>query len=332
MPPKYRLQAKKLFLTFPQCPLPKYQAEMNLTFVYGEQLLWYIIAKEAHEDGSPHLHLALEFKEKFTTTKQDAFDFVGEKHGNYQAMKNQLHCVKYVTKGGNYISKGIDVEAILTKKSGKHGEVAKLVMEGKSLEDINHENPGYVLNNKRKLEEYISWIQKRSLKQKLTGWTPIPQADLVDMEEQDQRIGVWLNNNIKREREFRQAQLYIHGPPKTGKSSFLGKLSSMVSIYWVPRDEDFYDDYENGVYDLAVFDEFTHTKTMQWMNSFLDGSKTYLKQKGRQVLKMDNLPVIICSNYTLEQNYPKLYEAAKLEPLLSRVEVVEVKDFISVLE
>lgn len=328
----FRLRAKKIFLTYPQCPLPKYQAEQNLTFVYGEQLLWYIIAKEQHEDGSPHLHLALEFREEFRTTKPDAFDFVGEKHGNYQAMKNQLNCVKYVTKGGNYISQGIDVEAILMKKAGKHGEVARLVLEGKTLEEINEENPGYVLNNKRKLEEYIAWNQKRNLKKTLTGWTPIAEEDLRDMDPQDQKIGVWLNNNIKQQREFRQNQLYIHGPPKTGKSSFLGKLASMISVYWVPKDEDFYDDWENGLYDLAVFDEFTHTKTMQWMNSFLDGSKTYLRQKGRQILKTDNVPVIICSNYTLEQNYPKLFEAAKLEPLLSRVEVVEVKDFISVLE
>lgn len=310
----------------------KCQAQEALEFVYGPELLWYIIAKELHEDGSPHLHLALEFKEKFTTTKSDAFDFIGGKHGNYQAMRNQRSTVQYVTKDGNFIAKGIDVKAILEKKNGKHGLIAKKVMEGATLEEINQEDPGFVLQHKRKLEEYITWNQRRVMKQKLLGWSPILEQDLVDMEDQDQRIAVWLNNNLKQKRQFRQNQLYLHGPPKTGKSSFLQKLSSMVSTYWVPRDEDFYDDYENGLYDLIVFDEFTHTKTMQWMNSFLDGSHTYLRQKGKQILKMDNLPVIICSNYTLEHNYPKLYESGKLEPLLTRVEVVEVKSFISVFE
>lgn len=327
----FRLQAKKLFLTFPQCEVTKEQAQERLTSEYGDQLLWYIIASEQHQDGTPHLHLALEFKEKFSTRRLDVFDFVGGKHGNYQAMRSQRSCVQYVCKDGNFISNGIDVKAILDKKSGKFGSVAKMVMEGKNLDDINQEDPGFVLQHKRKLEEYIVWTNKRHEKKKLKDWEEIPEGDLRDMDDQDQKIAVWLNNNIRKERVFKQKQLYIHGPPNTGKSSLIQKLSQYLTIYYIPRDEEFYDDYEDGVYDLAVLDEMTHTKTMQWLNQFLDGQSCYLRKKGGQILKKQNLPVLLLSNYSLEQNYKKLYEAGKLAPLMERLEQVEVKEFISVI-
>jgi len=69
---------------------------------------------------------------------------------------------------------------------------------------------------------------------------------------------------------------------------------------------------------------------MQWMNQLLDGQTCYLKKKGGQILKKDNLPVIILSNFSLEQNYPRLNESGMLEPLISRLKIVNVQSFINV--
>jgi len=148
----------------------------------------------------------------------------------------------------------------------------------------------------------------------------------------DKEIATWLNLNIRKPRDLRQEQLYIYGPPQMGKTSLIEHLSKYLNIYHVPRDEDFYDGYEDGVYDLCVMDEFKHSKTMQWLNAFLDGQIVTLRQKGKQIVKKDRLPVIVLSNYTLEQNYKKLFELGHLGPLVTRFKVVEVKEFISVFQ
>lgn len=292
-------------------------------------LEWIVIGEELHKDGTPHLHLALCFKEQKDVYRPDYFDFIGEKHGNYQVMKSQKKCVEYVTKGGIYVSHGIDVQCVLQKKASKSAIVAKSLQDGKTIEDVHNEDPGFFLMNKRKIEEYSEWVKRHKNCNKLE-WKEFSQSDIDDCDSaSDALIAVWLNNNIKKPREFKSKQLYVFGPPNTGKSSLVNKLEKFLRIYHIPRDEDFYDGYENGMYDLAVLDEFKSSKTMQWMNQWLDGQKFYLRQKGKQYLKTDNLPTIVLSNYSLEHNYRKLFERNELGPLLTRFAVVEVKDFVT---
>lgn len=331
---RFQLRGKNLFLTYPQCPLPKENAVIALKARFPTELDWYIIASENHKDGTPHLHCLLGFKEAFVSRKVDAFDFIADKHGNYQVARNVRNSVKYVTKDNNYLCEGIDVKKIINKEEGKKWEgIAKLCQEGKTLSEINDLDPGFVLQNKRKLEEYLTWTNKRKDKLSLLEWVPISGGDIQDMDtDAERQIAIWLNENIRQQRIFKQKQLYIWGPPNMGKSTLIKYLSKYLNIYHIPRDEDFYDDYEDQVYDLAVLDEFTHTKTMQWLNQFLDGQSFYLRKKGGQVLKKENLPVIILSNFELSSNYRKLYEASKLGPLMERLLFVEVKSFISIFQ
>jgi len=198
------------------------------------------------------------------------------------------------------------------------------------LEDINMDNPGFYLLNKRKIEEYHAWILRLNLKKQKLTWTEFSGADIADLDTQSERqIAIWLNENIRKPRKFKQKNLYVWGPPNMGKSSLITRLSKYLSIYAIPRDEDFYDGFENDCYDLAVLDEAKATKTMQWLNQWLDGQSFYLRQKGKQYLKTQNIPTIIFSNYKLEDNYKKLYEKNELGPLMARLEFVEVTAFIS---
>jgi len=324
-----RLRAKKWFLTYPQCPLPRQEAIENLLRQFPP-VEWYIVSEETHKDGSPHLHIAVSFQQEFSSRDMKAFDKICGQHGNYQPMKNQRKCVEYVTKDGRFTAHGIDPESILMKKNGKTGVIAKLIAEGKTMKDIFEVEPGFVLMHKRKIEELQSWMQRRKEKEMKKEWQPFSPEDIQDLSTSgEQEIALWLNKNLKVPREFKQKQLYIWGPANMGKTSLINKLAEFLNVYYVPRDEDFYDDYEDGIYDLIVFDEFTNLKKMQWLNQVLDGQSMYLRKKGGQVLKKDNLPVIILSNYSVEQNYKKLSESGKLDPLFKRLEVVEVKEFIA---
>jgi len=325
----YCFQAKKWFLTFPQCSLPHQQALENLQSKF-QPIDWAIVAEEKPQDGTPHLHIAIQFKDRFYSSDMRAFDPICGQHGNYQPMKNIRNTVAYVTKEGEYTAFGIDVKAVLEKKCGTFTIMAKELQSGKTIDDLNQINPGFVMQHKRKLEEYESWVQKRNERAKKKKWTKFTTADIEDLNTvAEMKIAAWLNLNICEPREFRQEQLYVHGPPKMGKSTLIRRLEEYLNIYYVPRDDgEFCDQYEDGVYDLIVLDEFTNKKTMQWMNQLLDGQTCYLKRKGGQILKRNNLPVIVLSNFTLEQNYPRLYEAGMLEPLISRFRIIEVKEMI----
>lgn len=93
----------------------------------------------------------------------------------------------------------------------------------------------------------------------------------------------------------------------------------------MPRFENFDSLYEDGMYDLVVVDEFKGNRPVQFMNSFLDGSPLMLRKKGSQYLKTDNLPVMICSNYSLTDAYKNL-DADYLESLQSRLLTVYIPD------
>jgi len=132
----------------------------------------------------------------------------------------------------------------------------------------------------------------------------------------------WLALNIKTIRGPAQEHLYLYGATSLGKTSLIAKLRTMLRVYDIPPGEDFYDFYEDGKYDLAVLDEFKANKTIQWLNSWLQGHTMILRVKGAQKVKKDNLPTIIVSNYSPEECYTK---TNKISTLLRRVTIVNVK-------
>lgn len=107
-------------------------------------------------------------------------------------------------------------------------------------------------------------------------------------------------------------------------------LEQYLSIYWIPIDEEFYDEWIDHHYDLAVLDEFKGQKTVQWLNRFLQGGPMSIRKKGSQGRKTQNIPVIILSNFSLEECYPKVAEnnSGRLDTLKERLQLVPVTEFI----
>ena len=81
------------------------------------------------------------------------------------------------------------------------------------------------------------------------------------------------------------------------------RIYAPACVYDMPRDEEFYDDFEDGCFDLVVLDEYKANKKIQFLNAWADGQPFPLRQKGRQSVKTDNLPLIIVSNYSIEEVY-----------------------------
>ena len=212
----FRMNGKNFILTFPQCDVKKEVAAERLEQKWKDELKGYIVCEEKHADGSPHLHVFLTFDKRKNFKDKNCFDFIGGKHGDYKVCKSVAGSVKYVTKDGNYIAKGVDVESYKKKGDKISDRIAKSIHEGKSVASLAEEEPGYVMIHKRKIEEYEAWVKcEKAKKQKLERVAP----SLDGLTDTNLQIAKWICSNIRQPRAFKAPQLYIHGPRNLGKTS-----------------------------------------------------------------------------------------------------------------
>ncbi len=102
---KFRINAKKVFLTYPQCGDLTREDVLEMAKLYGP-INSYTIGLEKHQDGNNHIHAAISYGIKLDITDPHGFDVKGH-HGNYQGAKKWPGVVAYCAKGGNFITNTI---------------------------------------------------------------------------------------------------------------------------------------------------------------------------------------------------------------------------------
>ena len=140
----YQLNAKKVFITYPQC------GTLDRAFVAAaikakRPILWIVVARELHKDGEPHLHVACEFTDKLRTRDPRFFD-IEDKHPNVQPLRKMRECLAYVTKEDNepYVE-GIDLGKLFAKKASRTDMiVTEHLLKGVTLEELLKFEPGFV--------------------------------------------------------------------------------------------------------------------------------------------------------------------------------------------
>lgn len=98
----FRFSAKSVFLTYPQCSVTKEDALSHLQSILPIEQ--YIVARELHEDGHPHLHAVLTFHSKFHSLEPRVFDLPPSFHPNVQNPRSLRASKDYCSKGGDYIA------------------------------------------------------------------------------------------------------------------------------------------------------------------------------------------------------------------------------------
>jgi len=94
-------------------------------------------------------------------------------------------------------------------------------------------------------------------------------------------------------------------------------------VYDVPA-ETWNDAYQDGIYDLIVFDEFQGQKSIGQLNALTDGYTTPLIRRGTHpYLKNDKLPVIICSNKLPHDVYHNAKDRAYVDAFASRYLIID---------
>ncbi|OMJ13215.1 Replication-associated protein A, partial [Smittium culicis] len=104
----YRLASMSFFLTYPKCTLSKETVLAELKKICDVET--YIVARELHSDGTPHIHAYLKVKKTINSKNPRYFDIKGY-HGNYDSCRNPKNVMKYVMKDKNFITNSTESQA-----------------------------------------------------------------------------------------------------------------------------------------------------------------------------------------------------------------------------
>ena len=328
----FKLQCKKLFLTFPKNDMDKEELlEKLVRLMENKDNEFIIVCQEEHKDKTEHLHAVVVNNIKGSYSNS-VLDKLTGKHGNYQSCRSVIKCVEYVKKTGNFICHPMSFSLdkwLKEKKSnkGKKADIcAQMINDGKSLREIDKDYPGYVMIHLKKLKEYQTWkkIEQLEKKKKFLGFKKNEEYTHAE-----KSIVDWFEKNVIQKRKWDDKHLFIYGNTQMGKTTFIKSLDEFFNIYYVPMDEDFYDFYKDS-YDLVVFEEFKSQKRIQWLNRFLDGQVMTLRVKGSQILKGKAMPCIFLSNYELKDCYPKVYDKRYnvFQTLERRLKIIQIDRFL----
>ncbi|QGV12713.1 replication-associated protein [Begomovirus myanmarense] len=112
-PNKFRINAKNYFLTYPHCSLTKEEALSQIQALETPTKKLFIrICRELHEDGTPHLHVLIQFEGKFQCKNPRLFDLTSPTrsahfHPNIQGAKSSTDVKTYMDKDGDVLDHGI---------------------------------------------------------------------------------------------------------------------------------------------------------------------------------------------------------------------------------
>lgn len=333
----FRFKAKSVFLTYPQCPIPKEHALTLLRTKFGESDgTHYLIGQETHQDGSFHIHVFIERETVIDTVNERHFDLEWEDnvifHPNITAPRNKTDVINYITKDDKTPVKWpVTWEYETTgKRKGKWEIATPFLLQGQDAKTLLKSMPDFVLGNLKKVQEAAAFIANTQyqaslppLVQFLTWELPAELASEPNIAFQT----VWkeLKDNLAN-KDFGRRQLYLHGPTGIGKSTFVRHLSMCVRTYMIPN-EDWYCHWDNDLFDLALLEEFKGQKPIQWLNQWLDGAHFYVKRKGIPgLLKTNPIPTLIISNFDINTSdvYPNMQESVSIGTLRRRLRSLPV--------
>lgn len=280
------MRAKQWFLTYPHCPL---EPAVVLKCLEPLGVQDYVIAKEQHKNGEPHIHAYIKLKEKvrFKAALFDLLDLGKLYHGNYQSVKNYDNVVAYCTKDSNFIA-NIDVTAREKHKS-------KLLPSDYARDPLD-----LLAENKISFMQLNNFVKNQDTFKLLSNKKKRP-PEPEDMP--DKRRHEW-----------------IYGESNTGKTTYLRQMMKEVPGGWfqIPYNND----WKGYGGELNLYaDEFKGQLTIQNLNLACDGGAKMNTKGGTTQLDWC-CKVWICSNYSISRCYRNA-DAELLDCLYNRFEEKE---------
>lgn len=227
----FRVNARNLFLTYPQCPLSpsEVQALLSSKPWWPEVARWWISSEKHLEEGS-HIHGLLSFVKKKDIRSSEFFDIVVDTpqsetdsssvtyHCNIQSAKN-FNAVKiYVCKDGNFV----------------HNE------------RFDMSNPNRFVARKRDWEAWSREIGEH--RPQVEEGHELRYTLKRDMIQTHGFVSLSFDPALKKR------NLWVVGVPDCGKTYWLSHALAAFDVYWVPAGSKYpYEGYQDQ--NLIVYDD-----------------------------------------------------------------------------
>lgn len=293
----FQINTKKLFLTYPQCPLTKDVALTAIRQRLPQLIEHYIVAHELHANGDHHLHMYLELFEPFRTRDSQALDIVEPLtgvtyHGNYQGCRSAKNVIKYCTKAEDYLS-DLDVATLLSGKSVNRALLGRKLIDGElSLTQAVDENPSLLFGYQRLKLDLATYLEDAKIdKPDLPTWLPNPWGKILPSFPNRKKRHYWIYS-----RQPNKGKTYHFARPLL--EEYRGVVATGDFSSWsVDKNTQ-----------LLVLDEY-NTARLRYdqLNAMCDGQFNF-KVLYRGVIIPKKYLVIVLSNQPLSELYPFMNE------------------------
>lgn len=294
----FRLQANRVFLTYPQATCSKqalFDFLSTLTSAgdgQGIPVARCLVAQEAHEDGGIHFHCYVEFNRKVDVRNERLFDFE-ENHPNIQKVRSKQNVIDYCTKDdqeplANFSWREVSITFLDKLRAG--------IAEGKSVNDILDD----ALNEDPKAIRFYSNAAAYVNARKAPSRVFVPKYDLASFSlsgPDRARIDAFVHA-VQTPRGGARGDLrgmWLVGPSRYGKTS----LARSIANHWYMQSAwsvDNLDDSE-GVY--GVLDDLAWRGGLDRSYKALLGAQEDItltdKYRAKKTFKYGHL-VIVCTN------------------------------------
>lgn len=184
-PKEFRINAKKLLLTYSQCPLEissVHEQLMNKLSPY--RVLDHLIVKELHQDGNTHYHVLVACEKKVDRKGAEFLDIEGTSesgetvtyHGRYEPCKSEEDTIQYLTKDVFNAQEATENLRISPGYSRRLGEIYEYLSLSKrmialarqglvteAMELLRNEDPDKFLDQGSRLEKRLKEIHLTTL-------------------------------------------------------------------------------------------------------------------------------------------------------------------------
>lgn len=337
--PSPQLRAKRIGLTYPQCPLdPQTLVDHLRTEFQRLEPEVIVVGQENHKDGGLHLHAYMRCNHQISSRNMNIFDIKSNYHvhitsvttsavndediphvyhPNIRIIKDEAGWLRYITKDGNfkaYPAWYVPNDAVLEKakeqkKSTKSDLICQAIKQGDNIDKVREDYPSFFLMHERQVEYYYNCVQQGKRSRYLKSKFYCITSFVGDGELNNQRIAGWLNDHVIKEHKFRTNNLWIWGGTQLGKTSLVELLiENGVNVYTVDYSTHFFTGISINT-QLLVFDEFKGQRTITELNKLADGSRCQLDVKGSTFKIEKPIPVLVLSNFPIEQCFHNVEDA-----------------------
>nr|QIH45312.1 replication protein [Ageratum yellow vein China virus] len=232
LPRRFRISAKNYFLTYPHCSLTKEETlDQIRTLGTTVNKLYIKVCRELHEDGSPHLHVLIQFEGKFICTNQRLFDLVSPSrsahfHPNIQGAKSSSDVKSYLDKDGDTLEWG---EFQIDGRSARGGQQTANDAAAEALNAGSSEAALAIIREKLP-KDFI--FQYHNLKCNLDRIFTPPIEEYISpflsssFDQVPEELEEWAAENVvsAAARPLRPMSIVIEGDSRTGKTMWARSL------------------------------------------------------------------------------------------------------------